>query len=222
LVVDQGTATIVAALIAAAVAIIGWVVNRKTGPKREQTAPTAAVERERGPDTLQTAKRILGTGSATAPVLNDLAKRYSELSTQDEKKNLIRPVGQGFASGTISLTRPQMEVCAGSDWEFDRIALYLFREANLGSDLDARLRSIEQEWDEVTAKDFKGSLVPLHYYIRSFLRLIEKKPVLAGEARTRVDWFRRMLNTLRFKPHLDEGNHVKGNLESIIRILENR
>jgi hypothetical protein len=91
------------------------------------------------------------------------------------KKQLIRHYQDNFIkTGEFSLSQDQMLKCAGSEWEFDRILLYLFEEMKNTAQIPARLEHIAAEKESLDAANWKGSLAPLHYAVRSVAKAISK------------------------------------------------
>jgi len=165
------------------------------------------------------AQEILASPTTTLPILGELAVQFAHLTTQEDKKRLIRPLGQGFVRGGLTLSAQQADLCAGSPWELDRIVLYLFEEATVPPNVEARLHCVTYEFDELTATDFVGSLVPLHYSIRSLLTLLQQRGRLVTLAQPHLGLLRRMLEMLRVRPQVDQTDHVKNNLEQLITIV---
>lgn len=191
-------------------------------PQADWPAIAPTTSPSKAPTTLPVvaqAEQLLAAPILSLPVLGDLAVQFSHMTTQDEKKRLIRPLGQGFVRGAMTLSTQQADLCAGSPWELDRIALYLFEEATLSPNVTARVRCVEHEFDTLTANDFTGSLVPLHYSIRSLLTLLQQRDRLIPLAQPNLGLLRRMLAMLRARPQVDQTDHVKSNLEQLVEIL---
>jgi hypothetical protein len=147
------------------------------------------------------------------------------------KKNLIRDYQDNrIKSGEFSLSPDQMLKCAGSEWEFDRILLYLFEQIKDRSDIPSRLEHIAAEKERLDAANWKSSLTPLHYAVRSVAKAVPKDKVAkifrSGEHLAVVREIRDGLNTpwarvarfLKLRDYRGKGiyencNHILANIE---------
>jgi hypothetical protein len=116
-----------------------------------------------------------------------------------EKKSLIREYQNArIKSHEFALSELQMQDCAVSEWEFDRIVLYLYEELKLKPDFKVRIEHVVTEKELLNAGNWKSSLSPLHYAVRSVAALgSNDRPLVAfsREQLSAVKEIYRRLNT---------------------------
>jgi exonuclease VII small subunit len=74
---------------------------------------------------------------------------------------------QGIVPNEYELSAEEMQACSQSEWEFDRIASYLFERYKQPLTQDQRINRVGHEVRLLNAGNWTGSLVPLHYAVES-------------------------------------------------------
>lgn len=108
-----------------------------------------------------------------------------------------------ISSGSVRLSRGQIEQAAGSEWELDRIGLYVFEEYSAHTDHGARCLHLEHEFERVRLDPAPRSLLPLHYAIRSLLVLARQQASIPVCLQDRSDLIHTIATFLAQRPQLD-------------------
>jgi len=163
-----------------------------------------------------------------APVFEQESRRYAKMSTFDEKKTImIHPVERQIqqARGSkerLKVTDEQLERCAASLWEFDRIYFYLVQENLAGPNVVQLFKCLEQEFEKIRALDGGTSLIPLHYSLRALKRAFRKSAVrdVCAEWEPKVRLLLEKLGKFIREHKLDEGRQVRDHLEEFHDFLK--
>jgi hypothetical protein len=110
-----------------------------------------------------------------APVLPE-ALDFAKLTRDqfDDKKRLVQVKGMPVVPAALGLeSEAELEACARSLWQYDRIMYYKVRESAPTS-IDAITSLVEHEWLEAEAEGTAASKMPLHYAIKAWLAALEK------------------------------------------------
>lgn len=143
------------------------------------------------------------TAMNTPPIF-EAARLYATCTTLEDKKKLIQQIEVGLSHGTVRLTTLQMEQCAGSDWELDRIGLYLFEEYTAQPNPTTRLLHVQHEFDLLQASTTARSPLPLLYAVRSLLKMAHQQTALRPLIREHVEVLsaiKQYLRTRDVEPH---------------------
>ena len=166
------------------------------------------------------ALRPLASGSA--PPIFDAARQFARFATPAQQQTAIQPIEVALSHGTIMLTNRQMELAAGSDWELDRIGLYLFEEYTAQPNAAARLLHVRHEFERLRLATGPRSPLPLFYALRSLLALLRRQPTLLEPQGEDVE----MLHTLRHfaakHPQLDPDQELRRLVERLLALVEQR
>jgi hypothetical protein len=154
-----------------------------------------------------------------APILDE-AFRFEIAETFEEKKRLIH---RKSAELDINGDDPVKfdPACANSDWDFDRILYYLWRERRKqGLKLLAEMDRTRLELEKVNAKSQGLSLMPLNYSLGPLEKALSShKAVSQAELKE----LRELSNEIRAfveRTHTDAGGHVRSSLSRIERLAE--
>ncbi|HEU0199977.1 MAG TPA: hypothetical protein VFR86_06035 [Burkholderiaceae bacterium] len=110
-----------------------------------------------------------------APVLAE-ALDFAKLTRDqfDDKKRLVQATGVPVVPAALGLeSDAELEACARSLWQYDRIIYYKVRES-APTDIDTMTSLVEREWLEAEAEGAAASKMPLHYAIKAWLAALEK------------------------------------------------
>jgi hypothetical protein len=119
-------------------------------------------------------------------------------------------------------TEEQLNDCATSLWEFDRIYFYLVQENLAEPEVKQMFHCLEQEFEKLRAVDGGTSLVPLHYSIRALKQAFRRssvRDVCAGFA-PKVRILLEKLGKFIERYKLDEGGQVRNQLEEFLTLVE--
>jgi hypothetical protein len=161
-----------------------------------------------------------------APVLEAESRRYAKTPSFEARKTiLIHPAERHIqeeqsGNGPKRLSEGELEKCASSLWEFDRIYFYLVQEQTGSASLEELIDSVQQEFERMRAVDGGSSLVPLHYAIRALKTRVRTGEPPAGTVEaselvrllTNID---RVINDFG----IDPGRQVRDNLEEVLVLL---
>jgi len=110
-----------------------------------------------------------------APIF-EASRRFAKMATLEEKKYLlIHPTEQAIREQREEYPRELVKRCEGSQWEFDRIVYYLAHERWEGLDREALVRCANGEFEKVTSRAERDSLVPLYYALRALRELADRR-----------------------------------------------
>jgi hypothetical protein len=163
-----------------------------------------------------------------APVLEAESRRYAKTPSFEARKTiLIHPAERHIqeeqsGNGPKRLTEEELEKCASSLWEFDRIYFYLVQEQTGSASVEQLIDSIQQEFERVRAVEGGSSLVPLHYAIRALKTRVRAGESPAGSAEaSELDRLLTNIERVINDFGLDPGRQVRDNIEEV-RALVNR
>ena len=160
--------------------------------------------------------------SGTEPPIFDAARQFAKFTTLEQKKKTIQPIEVALSHGTVALTINQMEACASSEWELDRIGLYLFEEYTAQPNHIARLMHVRHEYERVRAATYPRSSLPLVYALHSLLVLARQQPLLAEAVGEGAEL---LVDIMRFcgkHPHLDPDHEIRRLVDKLLGLLERR
>jgi hypothetical protein len=159
-----------------------------------------------------------------APVLEQESRRYAKMTTFDAKKTImIHPVEWEIKQKKFRIdSKEQLNNCATSLWEFDRIYFYLVQENLDEPDVKQMFDCLEQEFEKLRAVDGGTSLVPLHYSIRALKKAFRRSFVrdVCAEFAPKVRILLVKLGKFIEKYKLDEGGQVRDQLEEFLPLVE--
>ncbi len=168
----------------------------------------------------RTAERSFTSGRE--PPIFDAARQFAEFTTLEQKKKTIQPIEVALSQGTAALTTNQMEACACSDWELDRIGLYLFEEYTAQPNHAARLMHVRHEYERLRAALYPHSSLALFYALRSLLVLAKHRPELGESIGDSAEL---LLDIVRFvdkHPHLDPDRELQRLVGKLLGLLQRR
>lgn len=139
-----------------------------------------------------------------------------------ERKEIVEGVQIQFQENGRQLTKKEINKCLLSQFELDKVGLYLFEEfSDEDPDLDKRLRRVESEFRKVRASGYKEkSLYPLHYSIRSYLTRVKSARNSVQDKNEHIEKFEKILKEFNDRPDLDTTNDIKDKLNSVIAVLK--
>lgn len=184
----------IAAIIAAGIGLIRWQER---------------VQRASG--------RVIAAGQE--PPIFDAARLFARFSTLAEKKTAIQPIEVALSHGSVTLTTRQMEYCAMSDWELDRIGLYLFEEYTAQPQHAVRVMHVRHEYERLRTATFPRSSLPLLYATRSLLTLLKQQRQLAVTLQEQADLFQEIRHFVRNHPHIDVDTELERLMNKLILIV---
>lgn len=163
-----------------------------------------------------------------APVLEQASRRYAKLTTFDAKKTImIHPAerrirGALGGGGRLRVTDEQLNECAASLWEFDRIYFYLVQENLERPDVAQLFKCLEQEFEKLRALDGGTSLIPLHYSLRALKKCYWRENLreICAEHAPKVRILLQKLVKFIEKYQLDEGEQVRDHIEEFLNVLK--
>lgn len=152
-----------------------------------------------------------------SPVL-DQSRVFIRLNSFEEKKTtLIHPTERSIRQGKLKLSAHEIERCAASPWDFDRIVYYLHQEQWLPSDPGQLLDSVQQELEKLEAKKGEESLMPLHYSVRTLLKAVTQSCKPAPEP-TRL-LLQKIDDYICGHAGRDSGQQIRSNLAILLKQL---
>jgi hypothetical protein len=160
-----------------------------------------------------------------APVLESEARRYAKMSSFDARKTIVihpaeREIEGAYRRNQPRLSERELNRCAASLWEFDRIYFYLVQERTESASIDRLIGGVEQEFEKVRAVEGGGSLVPLHYAMRALkIRLRAKDPSERVVAAPDLDGLLGRIEQVIKDFGLDPGRQVRHNIDELRTLL---
>lgn len=145
--------------------------------------------------------RVIASGRE--PPIFDAARAFARFSTLAEKKTAIQPIEVALSHGSVTLTNDQIEYCGASEWELDRIGLYLFEEYTAQPHHAVRVLHVRHEYERLRAATYPRSSLPLLYATRSLVTLLKQQRQLAIDLHEHADLFQEIRDFLRKHPHID-------------------
>lgn len=106
------------------------------------------------------------------PVFAESLKYFKEgPERKGARGELLKAVQNKFeiAKGPnpYELPNEQMQACMVSPWDLDRIVIYLFERYKAKPALEERIKRVNHEMRLLQTREWKGSLIPLHYAVES-------------------------------------------------------
>ena len=139
----------------------------------------------------------------------------------DDKKRLIQSKGTPVDRAALGLeSEAELERCARSMWDFDRIIYYRVRRDEPTS-AEAMTRLVEQELHQTEADGPGASKMPLHYAVKAWLSAFERDssaPFDVGQAKRVIDGVLIFLDRTA-KPD-DDDPKIRAHLAEIRRIAQ--
>jgi TIR domain len=163
-----------------------------------------------------------------APVLEAESRRYAKIASFDARKTiLIHPMERAIQQEREGrrqprLERDELERCAASLWEFDRIYYYLVQEGSPEASLPRLVDAVEQELERVRSVEGASSLVPLHYALRAFERRYRNARQDPGviELAMRIRPLVTRIASFVGEFELDKGRQLRDNLDELQSLLD--
>lgn len=159
-----------------------------------------------------------------APVLEQESRRYAKMTSFDAKKTImIHPVEREIKEKKFRTDpKEQLNHCATSLWEFDRIYFYLVQENSKKPKVEQLFGCLEQEFEKLRAVDGGTSLIPLHYSLRALKAAFQKSSVYDDCVRQapKVRILLERLGKFIEKYKLDEGGQVRDKLEEFLTLVK--
>lgn len=137
-----------------------------------------------------------------------------------QKKLLIRRYQNDLIpNGKFHLSGQEMKECAASPWEFDRIVLYLFEQFSSKPHACERTKHLCDEKELLDRDNWRHSLAPLHYSVRSVRTALEEaKPEDRSVPSPDQESIRKTLEYLEKHRRLDRDGKIKDNLGAILKL----
>jgi hypothetical protein len=154
-----------------------------------------------------------------APILDE-AFRFEIAETFEEKKRLIH---RKSAELDINGDDPVKfdPACANSDWDFDRILYYLWRERRKqGLKLLAEMDRTRLELEKVNAKSQGLSLMPLYYSLGPVEKALSLDNSVSDAESKELTELANGIRAFIERTHTDAGGHVRSSLSRIERLAE--
>lgn len=136
------------------------------------------------------------------PVFDDSLQYFKDGPQQDgPRRDLLKGMQLKFVNSTVpnqyELPPDQVRDCAGSPWDFDRVAFYLYVRYKEKPALEERIKGLKHEMRLLDTRGWQGSLVPLHYVVESILSDDEDEtaPILSMGQREPFEEIIKNLNT---------------------------
>lgn len=159
-------------------------------------------------------QRLLNTGHET-PIFA-AARAFAKSTTVEQQRKAIQQIEVALSHGSLLLSGYQMEQCAGSDWELDRIGLYLYEEYTAQPNQAARALHVQHEWDRLKVAATPRSTLPLLYSVRSLERLVRQQPHISATLWESTETLYDIKQHLHTHSHLDPD---KALLREVDRLL---
>ncbi len=160
--------------------------------------------------------------SGREPPIFDAAREFASSATLEQKKKTIQPIEVGLSHGTATLSTTQMEACAGSDWELDRIGLYLFEEYTAQPNHTARLMHVRHEYERMRATIYPRSSLALFYALRSLLVLVKHQPELVASVGESTELLCDIARFVDKHPQLDPDRELQRLVGKLVGVLRQR
>jgi hypothetical protein len=159
-----------------------------------------------------------------APVLGSQARAFEAAPTFAVKKErFLLPLQNDIRRGRRRPSRRELEDCSRSEWDLDRVALYLAAEDSTEPVLSELLFYIEQEEERIVASDHNRSTIPIYYAVRALKSRISRELDVPRDLQAEMkEQFRALLDYLTRHPQLDGDGQVKKNLRRTLDLLEER
>lgn len=163
-----------------------------------------------------------------APVLEAESRRYAKIASFDARKTIVidpaeRAIKEEYGAGPSErrLNDEELDQCASSLWEFDRIYFYLVQERTESTTMAQLIDYVDREFENVRAVDGGASLIPLHYALRAL-----KTRLRAGDESARcaeapeLGRLLTKIGQLIIELGLDPGRQVRDRIEELRALLD--
>jgi TIR domain len=152
-----------------------------------------------------------------APILDE-AFRFEMAETFEEKKRLIHR-----KSAELEIKRDDPveldSACANSDWDFDRILYYQWREERHDDlKLRAEMDRTRLELEKVNAKSQGLSLMPLHYSLGPVEKALSLDNAVSDAELKELTELANGIRAFIERTHTDAGGQVRNSLSRIERL----
>jgi len=154
-----------------------------------------------------------------APVLEAESRQYAKLTSFDAKKTIMIHPAEARMNDRKTrhkLSKNQLNECARSLWEFDRIYFYLVQERSASPDVDQLVDNLGQELEKLRAVEGGASLIPLHYVIRALKKTVSRIP---EKLRAKVPVALDAVETFLAEYDLDKGRQIRNNIKEVRTLL---
>ena len=154
-----------------------------------------------------------------APVLPDsLAFAKLQRNQRDDKKRILHARGDPVGWAALGLRSAEdLERCARSVWDYDRIMYYKAREAE-PTTASAMIALVGQELERVSAEP-ETSKMPLHYSVKTLARTIRGAPPARVDTGDAAALVRDLDDFLKGAVADDEHPKIRQNVEDIRSVL---
>jgi hypothetical protein len=161
-------------------------------------------------------------------VLENESRGYAKTASFEAKNTiLIQPTEHALqqdldAGKEPRLSHDELDRCAASLWEFDRIYYYLVQERSGAASIERLVEAADQEFERVRALDGGASLIPLHYAIRALKRQFRQRQQdrnsgeQAGRIRRLLTHIKRLVDELG----LDKGQQLRDGIDDFQTLLD--
>ncbi len=146
------------------------------------------------------------------------AREFVEGATFAAHQRLIQPIETAMRQGNAPLSSSQMIQAAGSEYDLDRIGLYLFEEHSALPNPAARLLHLRHELERLKAEPYPRNLLALHHAARSLLTLARQRPDLLPVVREAADLLREVNEFTQRYPHLKCAFDTRRNIARLMRL----
>lgn len=163
-------------------------------------------------------RRMLAPGNA--PPVFAAARNFAKSATIEQQKRAIQQIEVALSHGSLMLSSYQMEQCAGSDYELDRIGLYMFEEYTAQPNQAARVLHVLHEWDRLKSATVSRSVLPLTYAVRSLTSLARQQPVLPPRLRESAEVLHEIRCFVREEAALDLRDELAREVARLLAIIE--
>lgn len=180
------------AIIAAAVGLLRWRGTRRSG---------------------------LLTPASSPPIFR-AARHFRAAGTSMEQQQAIQQIEVALSHGSLLLSSYQMEQCAGSEYELDRIGLYLFEAYTAQPHHAMRVLHLRHEWERLRGQPAARAALPLLYALRSVTRLAHPHAPLPPALHESAEVLHEIARFVRADPALDPDREIAREAEKLLRIIE--
>lgn len=146
------------------------------------------------------------------------ARQFAECATVAAQQQLIQPIENAMSHGAAPLSSSQMIQAAGSDYDLDRIGLYLFEEYTGQPNPAARLLHLRHELERLKAEPYPRNLLALHHAARSLRTLAYTRPDILPTIRAAADLLREVSEFTRRYPHLQCAPDTRRNVARLMQL----
>lgn len=153
-----------------------------------------------------------------APVLSE-SLFFMSLGRFWHKKDFVHRREAEIESGDYGLRKHQLQACARSYWDFDRIVFYLTQEYASQRDAgpDLLIKQVRRELEKFEAREDRVSAMPLHYALRALLSALEggtHTEAVLSDARSCAQEVLTLINA----KNLDSGGQMRWKIQRLLEV----